>query len=90
MNSVENTEFKLKFKKFNKYKFKLNFGDRKRKDSIMVSYILNILNSLVFAESGDNSRARIFTMHLNMYVAMSKILEHNLCYQYSWLKDHCQ
>ena len=56
----------------------------------MVSCIINILNSLVFAERGDNSRARIFTMHLNVYVAMSKILEHNLCYQYSWLRDHCQ
>ena len=79
MNSVENTRA-----------FKLNFGDRKRKDSIMVSCIINILNSLVFAERGDNSRARIFTMHLNVYVAMNKILEHNLCYQYSWLRDHCQ
>ena len=56
----------------------------------MVSCIINILNSLVFAERGDNSRARIFTMHLNVYVAMNKILEHNLCYQYSWLRDHCQ
>lgn len=74
----------------NKRSFKLNFGDRKRKDSITVSYILNILNSLVFAERGDNSRARIFTMHLNVYVAMSKILEQNLCYQYSWLRDDCQ
>ena len=79
MNSVENTRA-----------FKLNFGDRKRKDSIMVSYILNILNSLVFAERRDNPRARIFTMHLNVYVAMSKILEQNLCYQYSWLRDHCE
>lgn len=68
--------------------FKLNFGKRKekekeRKDSIMVSYILNILNSLVFAERRDNSRARIFAMHLNVYVVMSKILEQNLCYQHS-------
>ena len=29
-------------------------------------------------------------MNLNVYVAMSKILEQNLCYQYSWLRDHCQ